>query len=558
MDLTQGALFRHFASKEAVWEAVMDWVAEQLLACVDQATAGVASPLAALEAAFLAHVEFVVDHPGVPRILFGELQRAEDTAAKRRVRALIAQYGERLTGLVEAGKARGELAAEVDTGAAVAQFIGTIQGLVMQSLLAGDPERIRSGAPNAFALYRRGIASAAMSRLTLSRRSLALIAVLVPLLALFVWVVLRSGPLAPVPVTVVEVESRSIAPALFGIGTVEARYTYRIGPTVAGRVLRVEAQVGDRVAAGDFLGEMDPIDIDQRLAAQEAAIQRAHAGTLAAEAQILEVSARRTFAQAQERRYEQLAVEQVVSQEAVESRRQESQIAAAAGAAAGAQLEAARQELTRARAERDALLRQRAHLRLVAPVDGLVVARSVDPGTTVVAGQAVVEMIAPDSLWIQTRFEQLLSSGLRAGLPVRIVLRSRSSEELAGTVLRLEPVADAVTEESLAKVVFDALPGPPPSVGELAEVTVALPPLPVTLVVPNASVQRLGDQPGVWVIEHGELRFAPARIGETDLDGRVQILDGLEVGAQVVVYSQRALGARSRVKVVERLPGVAP
>ncbi len=160
MNLTQGALFRHFASKEAVWEAVMEWVAERLLTRVDQAIRDVVSPLAALEAAFLAHVEFVVLYPGVPRMLFGELQRAEDSAAKRKVRQLIAQYGERLAGLVEAGKAAGELAPEIRTDGAVAHFIGTIQGLVMQSLLAGDPERMRSGAQNAFAIYRRGIASA--------------------------------------------------------------------------------------------------------------------------------------------------------------------------------------------------------------------------------------------------------------------------------------------------------------------------------------------------------------------------------------------------------------
>jgi RND family efflux transporter MFP subunit len=397
-----------------------------------------------------------------------------------------------------------------------------------------------------------------MSGLTINRRSLALTAVLVPLVALFVWVALRSGPLAPVPVTVATVSSQSIAPALFGVGTVEARHTYRIGPTAAGRVLRVDVQVGDRVEAGQILAEMDSVDVDQRLAAQEAAIRRAQAEAEAAQAQILDASARRTFARAQERRYEQLAVEQVVSQEAVEVRRQESQTSAAGAAAASANLEAARQELERARADRGALIRQRSHLLLVAPAAGLVVARDVDPGTTVVAGQSVVETISPDRLWIQTRFEQLLASGLRAGLPVRIVLRSRSSQELPGTVLRLEPLADAVTEESLAKVVFDALPEPLPSVGELAEVTVALPPLPASPVVPNASVQRIGERPGVWRIEKGELRFAPVRLGETDLDGQVQILDGLEVGAQVVVYSQRALGTRSRVKVVERLPGVAP
>jgi AcrR family transcriptional regulator len=157
MNLTQGALFRHYRTKDEIWEDVIGWVAEQLLARVDAATKGVGSPLAALEAAFAAHVDFVVLHPGVPRMLFSELQRGEDTAAKRKARALMAQYGQRLTTLVEAGKARGEIAAEVNTAAAVAQLVGTVQGLVIQSLLAGDPGRIRSGAPAAFALYRRGI-----------------------------------------------------------------------------------------------------------------------------------------------------------------------------------------------------------------------------------------------------------------------------------------------------------------------------------------------------------------------------------------------------------------
>ena len=90
-------------------------------------------------------------------MLFSELQRGEDTAAKRKARALMARYGERLTALIEDGKSRGEIAAEVGTAAAVTQLVGTIQGLVIQSLLAGSPGRIRSGAPAAFALYRRGI-----------------------------------------------------------------------------------------------------------------------------------------------------------------------------------------------------------------------------------------------------------------------------------------------------------------------------------------------------------------------------------------------------------------
>lgn len=161
MGLTQGALFRHFPNKDAILKAVMEWVAERLLSRVDKAVEGVSSPLAALEAMFMAHVTFVSEHPGIPRLLFGELQRAEVSPAKRMAQTLIQRYGERLHRLIEEGKAQGELDAALDVEAAAALFIGTIQGLVMQSLLVGDIKRMRDDAPGIFAIYCRGIRSAA-------------------------------------------------------------------------------------------------------------------------------------------------------------------------------------------------------------------------------------------------------------------------------------------------------------------------------------------------------------------------------------------------------------
>lgn len=160
MNLTQGAIFRHFPTKDAIWQAVMAWVADRLLGRIDRAAQGVDSPLAAMQAMFMSHIEFVAEHPGVPRMMFGELQRAEPTPAKRMVQTLIQRYGERLQALIERGKAAGEIDTAVDGDAAATLFIGTIQGLVMQSMLAGDVERIRRDAPRAFAIYRRGIGSA--------------------------------------------------------------------------------------------------------------------------------------------------------------------------------------------------------------------------------------------------------------------------------------------------------------------------------------------------------------------------------------------------------------
>jgi TetR/AcrR family transcriptional regulator len=157
MGLTQGALFRHFPTKDAILQAVMEWVAERLLSRVDKAVQTKSSSLAQLEAMFMAHVDFVAEHPGVPRMLFGELQRAEETPAKRMVQTLIRRYSERLSGLIELGKASGEIDPQLDTEAAGSLFIGTVQGLVMQSLLVGDVERIRRDAPRVFSIYQRGI-----------------------------------------------------------------------------------------------------------------------------------------------------------------------------------------------------------------------------------------------------------------------------------------------------------------------------------------------------------------------------------------------------------------
>ncbi|TXT22444.1 MAG: secretion protein HlyD [Gallionellaceae bacterium] len=95
------------------------------------------------------------------------------------------------------------------------------------------------------------------------------------LLSALIWVALKSGPLAPIRVTVTQVSRGEVAPALFGIGTVEARRAYLIGPTTAGRVGRVLVDVGDKVQAGQLLAEMDPVDLDARMSSAAAAAARA-------------------------------------------------------------------------------------------------------------------------------------------------------------------------------------------------------------------------------------------------------------------------------------------
>lgn len=388
-------------------------------------------------------------------------------------------------------------------------------------------------------------------------RTFGIATVVVVTLALFIWVGLRSGPLAPVAITVAKVESGAITPALFGIGTVAARQLHRMGPTSAGRVAEVHVEPGDRVSAGQLLARIEPLDLDARVQSQEAGFRRAEAGVVAAEAQRREVLARNRYAQGQATRYADLFAKGLVSAEAADARREDAAAMQSGVDAANAAREVAKQELERLRAERAAVLRQRENLDLFAPVDGLVTQRLADPGTTVVAGQAIVELVAPASIWIDARFDQQRAQGLAAGLSVQIALRSRS-DLLAGRVVRIEPQADTVTEELHAKIGFEPQPDPLPPLGELAEVTVALAAQPPAAFVANASLQRVDGVLGVWRVSNGDLQFAPVRIGAADLDGRVPVLDGLRVGDPVVVYSQKALTANTRIRVVDSLVRPAP
>lgn len=358
---------------------------------------------------------------------------------------------------------------------------------------------------------------------------------------------LRSSPLAPVPeVHTVVIARQVLQPTLFGIGVVESRRTILVGPTTAGRVLRVHVEQGDTVRAGQLLAEMDPVDLEERLTASRHALARARAGLAAAEAQGREADSRLATAAANARRYHDLRERGFVSAEAERARGHESLAAEAGLQGSRAGIAAARADGERLLSETRALERQLANTRLLAQVGGRIVSRDFEAGSTVLAGQAVLRMSEADAAWLRVRIDQGRSAGLAPGLSAAITLRSRPGEAFAGKLVRVEQMSDAVTEERLAMVAFDAPPAGL-SLNEMAEVTLQLPARPAVLAVPPAALVRQAGQVGVFVVAEGRARFRPLRVGLRTEQG-VEVSDGLEAGDTVIVRSPKPLSDGDRVR----------
>ena len=386
----------------------------------------------------------------------------------------------------------------------------------------------------------------------LTKQRLVIAGASIALVGLLAFVFLRAGPLAATSVTVYAVKQGGFTPALFGVGTVEARRSWMIGPTVAGRVAQVHVDVGDTVKAGQLLAEMDSIDLDQKLSAQDASISRTVSTQMAAQAQQTDALARYELAKLNFSRNQDLAKLNFISPSALELRTQEKISAEAAYEVASANLSGVKQDVIRLKAERAGLQQQRNNVRLIAPADGVVTTRDAESGTTVVAGQPVIRLIDPQSLWVKLRLDQGRSAGLQAGLDAHIVVRSQAQNSFKGHVVRVELLSDSVTEERVALVSFAQLPKDV-SVGEVAEVTLTLSPVENALLIPNASIQRQGGNMGVWRLINDKPVFTKVRVGASSLDGDMVVLEGLQLNDQVVVHSQKALNENSRVSVVEAL-----
>ncbi len=157
MNLTQGAIFRHFATKDDIWFAVIVWVRERLMKVLDKAAADASDPLNAIERMFFAHIAFISKHPAIPRLLFSELLHKKNGKLRQLIEGIISGYEAKVAGLLDAAKSQSLVPDDLDSQSAAVLYIGMIQGLVMQSSIFGGKRALQQQAEKTFPIFLLGI-----------------------------------------------------------------------------------------------------------------------------------------------------------------------------------------------------------------------------------------------------------------------------------------------------------------------------------------------------------------------------------------------------------------
>jgi membrane fusion protein, multidrug efflux system len=295
-----------------------------------------------------------------------------------------------------------------------------------------------------------------------------------------------------------------------------------------GTLLSLHVNEGSRVKAGQTLGVVDLAELDSRVAERSAALESARA-------QLNQVERQHAANQ-------RLAGQQFISDSALE--------------ASAAALESARAQFTASQAQ---LGTSRVSLRdaaLVAPIGGVVAKRHALPGEKLSMEQNVLTIVDLAKLELAGTVGTHEVSQLRAGMPVQVQVEGVAAP-VAGKVERIAPAAEPGTR-SIGVTIAIANPNETFRAGQYALARVNLRDDTQRLTVPVSAIAQTSGQDQVWLIENGVLVRRAVTTGRRDaVQGRVEVLNGLNPGAQVLAARYDNLREGGKATVVAARAAVA-
>lgn len=344
---------------------------------------------------------------------------------------------------------------------------------------------------------------------------------------------------------------RDVLVQVFGLGTVEARVTSKVGFKASGVLIELRADVGDRVSKGALLARLDDREQTARVGRAKAATEQADANFQRAQANVQKAQANHANAANINERRQKLVQSNSASVETAETAKAAQDAAQADVNLAASDVAVARAAIGDAKAQ---LQQETATLdfhTLAAPYDAMVTARLKELGSALGAGEPVFTLIDPKSVWALAFIDESKAGEIAVGESAEIVLRSRPNQRFRGQVARIEPESDRVNEERRVAIAFDSLPADF-HLGEQAEVYITTVKLAQALLVPEAAIIRLSKNRGtVWTVEDSHLQQYEVTFGHRLLDGRYEIIGGLPDKAVVVAQLPSGLRVGRAAKIAQ-------
>lgn len=313
-------------------------------------------------------------------------------------------------------------------------------------------------------------------------------------------------------------------------GEVRARVESRLGFRVGGKIIRRQAEVGQRVKAGDVLAQLDPQDY-------QLSAEAARAGLAAA-------TTNRDLAAADYKRYKDLREQNFISGAELERRE--------------ASLKAAQAQLEQAQAQASGQGNQAAYTRLVADVAGIITAVDAEVGQVVAPGTPVVRIAQNGPRDVVFSVPEDKVAHIRAGSEAE-VRTWPAGTKVRGQVREVAASADPVTRTYAVKVALDAKTDLPLG-ATVSVVPQALDRRGVQVIkLPTSAFRQDGQSSAVWVVDTASMTVKSQPVVIATADGNeVVVASGLQPGMQVVVAGVHVLSPGQKVTIYQEKQAAAP
>jgi len=316
---------------------------------------------------------------------------------------------------------------------------------------------------------------------------------------------------------VVDIVRTGIPALTRATGTLQAHESATLSAQVMGRVQQVLVREGDRVRAGQTLVILDDATLRSSLDQADAAIKVAEQQQAAAQSNAdLALS---TLA-----RYRQLEAQKSVSPQEMDevTRRAE---------AAQAQADAMKAQANAIRAQQAGAKAMFGYSRIVAPFDGVVTARMIDPGAMAAPGVPLVQVDSAGALKLQTTVSESLIAALHKGMKIAVSVDSLNGQSFDGTVAEIVPAADPASHSFLVKVAVPSSPQLLAGMSANAEIPNGTK---EAVLAPRSAIAMRGSLACVYALDNtGVAQLRYLTLGNVSGD-KVEVLSGLSGGEKLV------------------------